>query len=124
MELLPEEALYLLERGSMQIWCSPSAYERGLCSGGGGGVSGSSLNKDKVEKEEEEEVEQLVWDEQGHGFRGMVEMTAMEGFARFIGQDGLSLERYQVRFSPPARPYLFLPHLRHLFLRVRVRVRW
>lgn len=77
MELLPEEALYLLERGSMQIWCAPSAY-------GGEDVDGDVG---------------FSWDEEVQGFKGMVEMSAMEGFSRFIGQEGLSLERYQVSMA-------------------------
>jgi tRNA-splicing endonuclease subunit Sen54 len=72
VELLPEEALYLLERGSLQIWVrSPIAAA-------------------------EEEAEADEWDEEIQGFRGAVEMSAMEAYGRFIGQDGLSLERYQV----------------------------
>ncbi|KAI5449698.1 tRNA-splicing endonuclease subunit sen54 [Naganishia albida] len=75
MELLPEEALYLLERGTMQIWCAPSAYDPALG------------RTEQVGYEFDEEVQ---------GFKGMVEMSVMEGFSRFIGQEGLSLERYQV----------------------------
>lgn len=77
MELLPEEALYLLERGSLQIWLHPSAYDAGMPS--------------PVEGEAE-------WDDEAQGFRGCVEMSVMEGFSRFIGRDGLTLERYQVGF--------------------------
>ncbi|KAJ9092551.1 hypothetical protein QFC21_006782 [Naganishia friedmannii] len=97
MELLPEEALYLLERGSMQIWCTPSAYAYGSISQtseSNEDVPASS--EDEAEKQEMEESREIVWDDGVQGFRGMVEMTAMEGFARFIGQDGLTLERYQV----------------------------
>ena len=75
MELLPEEALYLLERGTLQIWCHPSAYDPSLAPG-----------------------EDLVWNDAHAGFDGCVEMSAMEAFSRFIGRDGLTLERYQVRF--------------------------
>lgn len=63
VELLPEEALYLLERGSLQIW----------------------KGDDEIEFDDEQQV-----------FPGMTEITAMEAFARLIGTDGLSLERYQV----------------------------
>lgn len=74
MELLPEEALYLLERGTLQIWCHPSAYDPSVPAS-----------------------EDLVWDDARAGFDGCVEMSAMEAFSRFIGRDGLTLERYQVR---------------------------
>ncbi|KAJ9112250.1 hypothetical protein QFC22_006334 [Naganishia vaughanmartiniae] len=95
MELLPEEALYLLERGSMQIWCAPSVYAKHHPYES----KSSSLNADLVKEkrvEHEQGIGPLAWDEQVQGFDGMVEMTAMEAFARFIGQDGLTLERYQV----------------------------
>jgi tRNA-splicing endonuclease subunit Sen54 len=82
MELLPEEALYLLERGTMQIWCAPSAYDPALGSTEGVGYE---------------------FDEEVEGFKGMVEMSVMEGFSRFIGQEGLSLERYQVGLEPTLR---------------------
>lgn len=80
MELLPEEALYLLERGSLQIWCAPSAYDP-LLPPNASGEAG------------------FEWDDTVQGFKGCVEMTVLEGFSRFIGRDGLSLERYQVGFS-------------------------
>lgn len=70
LQLLPEEALYLLERGSLQIWIGP-----------------------------EEEVARGVgeWRDEDWGVRGAIEMSVMEGFAAFIGRDELSWERYQVR---------------------------
>jgi tRNA-splicing endonuclease subunit Sen54 len=80
MELLPEEALYLLERGSLQIWCAPSAYDPLLPSNPTGEAG-------------------FEWDDAVQGFKGCVEMTVLEGFSRFIGRDGLTLERYQVSFS-------------------------
>ena len=76
IELLPEEALYLLERGSLQIWVGKEA-----------------------ETEEEEKAGVGEWVEQVYGVGGAVELSVMEGFAAFIGKDGLSWERYQVRGS-------------------------
>lgn len=75
MELLPEEALYLLERGSLQIWSVPyleqeNAEGQGLLMG--------------------------EWDDAEHGVKGGVEMSVSEGFAVYIGRDGLTWERYQV----------------------------
>ncbi|ODN76174.1 hypothetical protein L202_06093 [Cryptococcus amylolentus CBS 6039] len=72
LELLPEEALYLLERGTLQIWLGN-------------------------EPETEEEVEEGVgeWCEEEYGIKGAVEMSVMEGFGAFIGREGLTLERYQ-----------------------------
>lgn len=65
----------------MQIWCHPSAN--------------SPTIKDAQESG-------FTWDDDVQGFKGTVEMSVMEGFSRFIGHQGLSLERYQVRpRSPP-----------------------
>ena len=78
-ELLPEEALYLLERGTLQIWLGPSpATPEQLADGVGS------------------------WCEEEFGVKGAVELSVMEGFATFIGMDNLSLERYQV--SQPMPP--------------------
>jgi tRNA-splicing endonuclease subunit Sen54 len=63
VELLPEEALYLLERGTMMIW---------------------------------QGEEEGIFHEEYQGYENMTEMTVLEGFSRFIGMEGLSLERYQV----------------------------
>ncbi|WWC58098.1 uncharacterized protein I303_100633 [Kwoniella dejecticola CBS 10117] len=71
IELLPEEALYLLERGTLQIW----------------------LARDFSEQEMEEGYGE--WCEEEYGVKGAVEMSVMEGFATFIGREGLSWERYQ-----------------------------
>ncbi|KAK8845542.1 hypothetical protein IAR55_006257 [Kwoniella newhampshirensis] len=72
VELLPEEALYLLERGSLQIW----------------------LGKD-AEATEDEDEGFGEWCEEDHGVKGAIEMSAMEGFGAFIGREGLTWERYQ-----------------------------
>ncbi|WVQ93681.1 hypothetical protein IAU59_000757 [Kwoniella sp. CBS 9459] len=72
IQLLPEEALYLLERGSLQIW---------------------SGRDPETEQEKEDGVGE--WCEEEHGVKGAVEMSVMEGFGAFIGREGLSWERYQ-----------------------------
>lgn len=46
---------------------------------------------------EQEEEGDMEWDEEVHGFKGAWEMSAQEAFSHFIGQEGLTLERYQVR---------------------------
>lgn len=73
LELLPEEALYLLERGSLQIW----------------------IGRDP---ETDEEIEAGVgeWCDDEYGVKGAIEMSVMEGFGAFIGREGLTWERYQV----------------------------
>ncbi|WVF66049.1 hypothetical protein IAT40_000787 [Kwoniella sp. CBS 6097] len=72
IQLLPEEALYLLERGSLQIW----------------------IGRDpETEQEREDGVGE--WCDEEHGVKGAVEMSVMEGFGAFIGREGLSWERYQ-----------------------------
>jgi tRNA-splicing endonuclease subunit Sen54 len=68
IQLLPEEALFLLERGSLQIWMRP-----------GEGAA--------------------EWDDEIWGVPGAVEMSVADAFAAFLGKDGLTWERYQVR--PP-----------------------
>ena len=73
IELLPEEALYLLERGSLQIWLGREA-------------------------ETDLEILQGVgqWKDEEYGVCGAVEMGVLEGFSVFIGKEGLTWERYQV----------------------------
>ncbi|CAD6572108.1 MAG: tRNA-splicing endonuclease subunit sen54, partial [Tremellales sp. Tagirdzhanova-0007] len=88
IELLPEEALYLLERGSLQIWVGKEA-----------------------ETEEEEKAGVGEWVEQVYGVGGAVELSVMEGFAAFIGKDGLSWERYQA--------YAYLKRLGYTVQRTR-----
>lgn len=75
-QFLPEEALYLLERGSLQIWLgrepeNPEDYENGIGE----------------------------WSDEESGVVGAVEMSVMEGFGAFIGKDGLTWERYQVNLN-------------------------
>ncbi len=72
-QFLPEEALYLLERGSLQIWIGKEP----TC---------------------EEDVKNGVgeWKDEEWGIGGAIEMSVMEAFGAFIGKDGLSWERYQV----------------------------
>ncbi|WWC85789.1 uncharacterized protein L201_000656 [Kwoniella dendrophila CBS 6074] len=87
-QLLPEEALYLLERGSLQIWL---------------------LNDfDQTSKEEEGLGE---WSEEEYGIKGAIELSVMEGFATFIGRDGLTWERYQA--------YAYLKRLGYTVQRTR-----
>jgi tRNA-splicing endonuclease subunit Sen54 len=71
--LLPEEALYLIERGSLDIRWS----DRQLRGAGGG---------DQVEDEENHEDEPL----------GELPMSVQGAYASLIGRSGLTLERYQV----------------------------
>ncbi|EIW67947.1 hypothetical protein TREMEDRAFT_14304, partial [Tremella mesenterica DSM 1558] len=66
VQLLPEESLYLLERGSLQIWVGPE---------GDDGIG--------------------QWDEEFQGVKGAVEMSVMEGYGNFLGREGLTWERYQ-----------------------------
>lgn len=73
IELLPEEALYLLERGTLQIWLGRIAST----------TEGVELGLGE-------------WCEEESGVKGAVEMSVMEGFAAFIGAEGLTWERYQV----------------------------
>ena len=72
-ELLPEEALYLLERGSLQIWIGNEA-----------------------QTETDNALGVGEWKDEEYGVRGAVEMSVTEGYAMFIGREGLTWERYQV----------------------------
>ncbi|CAK9779710.1 hypothetical protein CC85DRAFT_307904 [Cutaneotrichosporon oleaginosum] len=69
IELLPEEALYLAERGSLQIWNGMSPTQ--------------------------EEPDLGTWSEEEFGVRGAVEMSVLECFSAFMGMEGLSWQRYQ-----------------------------
>mgnify|MGYP004716265073 CR=1 FL=1 len=80
IELLPEEALYLLERGTLQIWLGRLAG------------SPAELESGRGDYCEEE-----------YGVKGAVEMSVTEGFAAFIGAEGLTWERYQVNSRLPSR---------------------
>ncbi|ORX34768.1 hypothetical protein BD324DRAFT_583229 [Kockovaella imperatae] len=71
-ELLPEEALYLLERGSLQIWIPNTAKVNG-------GSTPSNVD----------------WNDTDFGFEDCIEMSVMQGFSFFLGKDGLTWERYQ-----------------------------
>jgi len=73
VELLPEEALYLLERGSLQIWLGP-----------------------EPETETDYALGVGTWKDEEYGVKGAVEMSVMEGYGCFIGKEGLTWERYQV----------------------------
>lgn len=72
-QLLPEEALFMLERGSLQIWMG------------------------REEDSEDGTAAVGTWSEEECGVVGAVEMSVSEGFAAFLGKDGLTWEKYQVR---------------------------
>ncbi|OAX80093.1 hypothetical protein ACJ72_05575, partial [Emergomyces africanus] len=77
--LLPEEALYLLERGSLDIRWS-------AMTGGRGDGDGNAI-ADKEKGQEEENVEDVD---------GGVPMSLQAAYACFLGRGGLTLERYIV----------------------------
>lgn len=67
LELLPEEAIYLVERGSMFCWKA---------------VEGFEFNSEALKEMEG------------------APMSVQQVFAEMVGREGLSLEKYQVRFLP------------------------
>lgn len=73
VQLLPEEAIYLTERGSLQIW-----------------------NGRAPENAQEEEEGIGSWSDEEFGIKGAVEMSVMEVYGAFMGMDGLTWQRYQV----------------------------
>ncbi len=103
VELLPEEALYLLERGSMQAWVRSTGHSRARRRSGGGAARDAAGASPQEERRVQgpitasnADADADAWDESIQGFPGAVEMSVMQGFAHFIGRDGLTLERYQV----------------------------
>ena len=80
VELLPEEALYLLERGSLQIWIGS-----------------------EPETETDYALGVGTWKDEDYGVKGAVEMSVMEGYGCFIGKEGLTWEKYSVRNLPLIR---------------------
>lgn len=73
VQLLPEEAIYLAERGSLQLW---------------NGRAPQSV------QEEEDGVGR--WCDEEFGIKGAVEMSIMEVYGAFMGLDRLNWQRYQV----------------------------
>lgn len=74
VELLPEEAMYMAERGTLQIW-----------------------NGRDPETEEDRQQGVGEWCDEEFGVKGAVEMSVMEVFGAFMGKEGLTWQRYQVR---------------------------
>ncbi len=86
IELLPEEALYLLERGSLQIWIKKPDLSNVIDQlESAQPMSGTQLGRREFEVNEAE-----------GGVEGCVEMSVMEAFDTFLGVEGMTLERYQV----------------------------
>lgn len=77
VHLLPEEAIYLTERGSLQIW----------------------NGRAPANAREEEEEGIGAWSDEEFGIKGAVEMSVMEVYGAFMGMDGLTWQRYQVSFA-------------------------
>ncbi|KAL1407053.1 tRNA-splicing endonuclease subunit sen54 [Vanrija albida] len=72
VELLPEEAMYMAERGTLQIW-----------------------NGRDPETEEDRQRGVGEWCDEEFGVRGAVEMSVMEVFGAFMGKEALTWQRYQ-----------------------------
>lgn len=73
VELLPEEAMYLAERGTLQIWNGRDPVTEAEFADGVG-----------------------AWCDEEFGIKGAIEMSVMEVFGQFMGKEGLSWQRYQV----------------------------
>jgi hypothetical protein len=94
LELLPEEALYLLEKGSLQCW-KQEGDDSTAADGRYNALDGKDI---------------------GSAALG-TPMSLQQAYAEMIGRDDLSLERYQVRPSKPpsfqmTHAPLVLPDLR------------
>ncbi|WOO84720.1 putative tRNA-splicing endonuclease subunit sen54 [Vanrija pseudolonga] len=72
VELLPEEAMYMAERGTLQIW-----------------------NGRDPETEEDRQQGVGEWCDKEFGVKGAVEMSVMEVFGAFMGKEALTWQRYQ-----------------------------
>ena len=77
MVLLPEEALYMVERGSLQVWVGRKATTDAQKAAGIG-----------------------AWVPEQYGVGGARELSVMEAFHTFIGSSGLTWDRYQVGVVP------------------------
>lgn len=83
-ELLPEEALYLIERGSLFCWRYKS------------GIDGILKREENINTQEE------------HFRMYGVPMTVQQAYAEMIGKDELTLEKYNVGFGTPLNLHLIL----------------
>ncbi|KAI4128612.1 MAG: hypothetical protein LQ338_002646 [Usnochroma carphineum] len=89
--LLPEEVVYLVERGSLEVrYRGPATTTTIKGSAGGGGAGGEQeMGEREGEGNEEKRAEEVNgWDD--------VSMSLQACYAWFMGRDGLSLERYAV----------------------------
>ncbi|KAL8706486.1 MAG: hypothetical protein Q9201_000471 [Fulgogasparrea decipioides] len=90
--LLPEEVLYLVERGSLEVryrTSSATSIPRN-------GNKGKASRDDKIEDEEGVMKEAEKVEEVGEEGWDSVSMSLQACYAWFIGRDGLSLERFTV----------------------------
>lgn len=99
-ELLPEEALYLIERGSLQLWNGRDPRnEEEIASGVG------------------------LWSDEEFGVKGAVELSVVEAFGAFMGKEGLTWQRYQVSCFLPTltdfQAYAYLKRLGYTVQRTR-----
>jgi hypothetical protein len=84
LELLPEEALYLMEKGALFCW--------------------KATSRDDDVDDEDEGIE---WDSASQG----APMSVQQAYAEMIGKQDLTLERYQV--CVPSSPFFFPPLLKN-----------
>ncbi|KZO94393.1 hypothetical protein CALVIDRAFT_539128 [Calocera viscosa TUFC12733] len=97
--LLPEEALYLIERGSMACEREmrvqlrpPRSGEYGGREEGKGAGDGEQGGEAATKAQEEEEAKERV-----ESVLHAVPMSVQQAYAEMLGTEGLTLERYQVR---------------------------
>jgi tRNA-splicing endonuclease subunit sen54 N-term len=75
LELLPEEALYLMEKGALFCWKASRDDEH-----------------DDAPGEDENEDKDVEWDSASQG----APMSVQQAYAEMIGREDLTLDRYQV----------------------------
>jgi tRNA-splicing endonuclease subunit Sen54 len=80
VELLPEEVLYMAERGTLQVWNGRDPSNADEYAQGVG-----------------------AWCDEEFGVKGAIEMSVMELFGRYMGTEGLSWQRYQVSIWSTAK---------------------
>ena len=88
LELLPEEALYLMEKGALFCWKATSRDDD------------VDDDDDDGPGEDEDEDEGVEWDSASQG----APMSVQQAYAEMIGRQDLTLERYQV--CEPSSPFV------------------
>jgi len=78
LELLPEETLYLMEKGALFCWKASRDDD--------------DNDNDEPGADEDEDDREVAWDSASQG----APMSVQQAYAEMIGSEDLTLDRYQV----------------------------